>query len=90
MKAGDYLTEAKAIIGDRQADYGHPTDTMQRTARLWTAYLEIPVEAHQVAVCMAMVKIARSMDSDKVDNWIDALGYIGIAAQTQEGDDLYV
>jgi hypothetical protein len=90
MKASDYLSEARAIIGDRQAEYGHPTDTMQRTARLWTAYLEIPVEAHQVAVLMALLKIARSMDSDKADNWIDALGYVAIAAQTQEGDDLYV
>lgn len=90
MKAVDYLVEARAIIGDRQSDYGHPTDTMQRTARLWTAYLEIPVEAHQVAVLMALLKIARSMDSDKADNWIDALGYVAIAAQTQEGDDLYV
>lgn len=90
MKSSDYLSEAKAIIGDRQADYGHPTDTMQRAARLWSAYLEIPIEAHQVAVCMAMMKIARSMDSQKVDNWIDALGYIAIGAQSQEGDDLYV
>lgn len=90
MKAADYLSEAKAIIGDRQADYGHPTDTMQRIARLWTAYLEIPIEAHQAAVLMALLKIARSMDSDKADNWIDALGYVAIAAQTQEGDDLYV
>jgi len=37
-----------------------------------------------------MVKIARSMDSKKADNWIDAAGYVAIAAQTQEGDDLYV
>jgi hypothetical protein len=90
MKAADYLSEAKAIIGDRQEEYGHPTDTMQRTARLWEAYLEMPIAPHQVAVCMAMVKIARSMDSKKADNWIDAAGYVAIAAQTQEGDDLYV
>lgn len=90
MKSSDYLTEAKAIISDRQADYGHPTDTMQRAARLWSAYLEIPIEAHQVAVCMALMKIARSMDGHKVDNWIDALGYVAIAAQSKEGDDLYV
>lgn len=90
MKANDYLSEARAIIRDRQSDYGHPTDTMQRTARLWSAYLEIPIEAHHVAVCMALVKITRSMDSTKADNWIDALGYIAIGAQAQEGDDLYV
>lgn len=90
MKAKDYLNEARAILEDRQADYGHPSDTMQRTARLWSAYLELPIEAHHVAVCMALVKLARSMDSRKVDNWVDCLGYIGIAGQIQEGDDLYV
>lgn len=90
MKANDYLIEARAILMDRQNDYGHPTDTMQRTARLWSAYLEIPIEAHQASVCMALLKIARSMDTEKVDNWIDCLGYIAIAGQSQDGDDLYV
>jgi hypothetical protein len=91
MNAGDFLTEAKAIIQDRGLDYGHPTDNMQRTARLWSAYLEVPIEPHQVAACMVLVKLARSMESAKVDNWIDAAAYCGIAgtSQTQE-DELYV
>ena len=53
MNAGDFLTEAKAIIQDRGMDYGHPTDNMQRTARLWSAYLEMPIADYQVAAMTA-------------------------------------
>ncbi len=43
MNAGDFLTEAKATIQDRGMDYGHPSDNMSRTARLWSAFLEMPI-----------------------------------------------
>ena len=91
MNAGDYLNEARAIIGDRGLDYGHPQDNMQRTARLWSAYLEMPIEDYQVAICMALVKIARSMESGKVDNYIDGAAYIAISGQLRtEENELYV
>ena len=91
MNAGDFLTEAKATIQDRGMDYGHPTDNMQRTARLWSAYLEMPVSDYQVAMCLAMVKIARSMESTKVDNYIDGAAYFGISGQLRtEESELYV
>lgn len=79
MNAGDFLTEAKAIIQDRGMDYGHPSDNMQRTARLWSAYLEMPIADYQVAACMALVKLARSMESAKVDTYIDLAAYAGIS-----------
>jgi hypothetical protein len=91
MNAGDFLTEARATIQDRGMDYGHPTDNMQRTARLWSAYLEMPVSDYQVAMCLAMVKIARSMESTKVDNYIDGAAYFGISGQLRtEENELYV
>ena len=91
MKASDYLNEAKAIIEDRGMDYGHPSDNMQRTARLWSAYLEMPIEDYQVAGCMALVKLARSMEAGKVDNYIDGAAYMAIAGQLHtEENDLYV
>jgi len=91
MNAGDFLTEAKAIIQDRGMDYGHPSDNMQRTASLWSAFLEMPITDYQVASCMALVKLARSMETGKVDNYIDGAAYMAIAGQlhTQE-NDLYV
>jgi hypothetical protein len=91
MNAGDYLNEARAIIQDRGMDYGHPTDNMSRTARLWSAYLEMPIEDYQVAMCLALVKVARSMESGKVDNYIDGAAYVAISGQLRnEDNELYV
>jgi hypothetical protein len=91
MNAGDFLNEAKAIIQDRGADYGHPSDNMSRTAALWSSFLEMPITDYQVASCMALVKLARSMETGKVDNYIDGAAYMAIAGQlhTQE-NELYV
>ena len=91
MNAGDFLTEAKAIIQDRGMDYGHPSDNMQRTAARWSSFLEMPITDYQVASCMALVKLARSMETGKVDNYIDGAAYMAIAGQlhTQE-NELYV
>ena len=91
MKASDYLNEARAIIEDRGMDYGHPSDNMQRTARLWSAYLEMPISDYQVAMCLALVKIARSMETAKVDNFIDGAAYFAISGQlATEENELYV
>jgi len=91
MNARDYLNEARAVIQDRGMDYGHPTDNMSRTASLWSAYLEMPIEPYQVAMCMALVKVARSMEGDKVDNIVDLCGYAAISGQLRvEENELYV
>ena len=91
MKASDYLNEAKAIIQDRGMEYGHPSDNMQRTAALWSSYLEMPITDYQVAMCMALVKIARSMETGKADTYIDLCAYAGISAQLHlEENELYV
>ena len=91
MNAGDFLTEAKATIQDRGMDYGHPSDNMSRTARLWSAYLEMPLTDYHVATCMALVKLARSMETAKVDTYIDAAAYMAIAGQLHtEENELYV
>jgi hypothetical protein len=64
---------------------------MQRTASLWSAYLEVPVTDYQVAMCMALVKIARSMETAKPDTYIDLVSYCSIAAQLHtEENELYV
>ena len=91
MNAGDFLTEAKATIQDRGMDYGHPTDNMQRTARLLSAYLEVPIMDYQVAGIMVLVKLARTMETPKVDTYLDLCAYGAIMGMihTQE-DELYV
>jgi hypothetical protein len=91
MNARDYLNEARATIQDRGLDYGHPTDNMARTAALWSAYLEMPVTDYQVSMCMALVKIARSMETAKTDTYVDLVAYAAISAQLHtEENELYV
>ena len=91
MNASDYLNEARATIQDRGLDYGHPSDNMQRTAALWSSYLEMPITDYQVAMCMALVKVARSMETAKSDTYIDLVAYAAIAGQLHtEENDLYV
>ena len=91
MNARDYLNEARATIQDRGLDYGHPSDNMQRTASLWSAYLEMPVNDYQVAMCLALVKVARTMEGSKVDNYIDGAAYFAISGQLRtEENELYV
>jgi hypothetical protein len=91
MNARDFLNEARATIQDRGLDYGHPSDNMQRTAALWSSYLEMPITDYQVAMCMALVKIARSMESAKPDHYVDLCGYASISGQLHtEENELYV
>jgi hypothetical protein len=91
MNAGDYLADARATIQERGMDYGHPTDNMSRTASLWSAYLEMPVTDYQVAMCLALVKVARSMETSKVDNYIDGSAYFAISGQLRaQENELYV
>jgi hypothetical protein len=64
---------------------------MQRTAALWSSYLEMPVTDYQVAMCMALVKVARSMETAKTDTYVDLTAYVAIAAQLHtEENELYV
>ena len=91
MNARDYLNEARATIQERGLDYGHPSDNMQRTAALWSSYLEMPITDYQVAMCMALVKVARSMETGKADTYVDLCSYAAISAQLHlEENELYV
>lgn len=57
----------KCVCGQRETDYGTPEDNFKTIAELWEAYLNkactrgvnVRVEAKDVAVMMALLKIAR-------------------------------
>lgn len=58
----------KCVCGQRETDYGTPEDNFKAIAELWEAYLNkactrgvnVRVEAKDVAVMMALLKIART------------------------------
>jgi len=63
------------VNGERQSDYGHPYDDFSRTAKLWSAILDIPISPEQVALCMVAVKLSREVHKHKKDNLVDIAGY---------------
>jgi len=83
MNTGKFLKEAISLSGiDRQKDYGDKVDNHNNIARLWSAYLEIEIEAHDVAIMMALLKIARTkLGAVSKDTYIDMAAYSAIAGE---------
>lgn len=82
MKRKKVLSEAERLIAtDRQDAYGTPYLNHLRIAQLWSAYLETEITPEQVAMCQVLVKVARSMESFREDNFIDGAAYFAIACE---------
>lgn len=78
------LEEANNLInGDRQRDYGSALECHAAIADLWSAYLDIELDALDVAKMMILLKVARSRDTFKRDSFVDIAGYAGIAERIQ-------
>jgi len=87
MNRGIILEQAKTLTNtDRQQSYGTPLSNFTRIANLWSSYLEIDITPEQAAMCMALVKVSRSMQSKKVDNYIDGAAYFAIAGELSNDD----
>jgi len=74
----------KCVCTDREQAYGSPENNLSLIARLWREYLNTatPITAHDVAMMMALVKVARIRTGKrKVDNYIDLAGYAACAGE---------
>lgn len=81
----------KTICQDRQDVHGNPEDTHELIAEFWNTYISAReiypkegngLESQDVAVMMALFKVARHMVNPKhSDNLHDAIGYLAIAAE---------
>jgi hypothetical protein len=82
MNRGDILQEAARLTAkDRQKIYGDPRTNHCRIADLWTVYLEHQITPQQVAICMALVKVARLMETETADSFVDLAAYAAIAGE---------
>lgn len=86
MKRAEVLDTAKAhVTKDRQNTYGKPEDHFAEVAAMWSVYLGIALEPHQVAAMMCLLKVCRSKTSpDHADNWVDLAGYAACGAEARE------
>jgi hypothetical protein len=74
------LRQAALLIdGERNGQYGEPTDNFGRIAAMWEIILGVPVSKEDVAMCFVATKIARyaSKSGFNPDTWIDIAGYAG-------------
>lgn len=85
----DLLEEAADLIdGDRDKDYGSPTDNFEVIAALWTARFKHKLKdgetftAADYADAMILAKVARNVQNAKRDNWADIAGYAGCGYET--------
>lgn len=80
---------AAAISGDRNVQYGPPSDNMETTAELMTSVLRragklkngVSLSARDAALCLVAVKLAREAYRHKDDNCVDGCGFFAIAAE---------
>ena len=84
MTRQEILTQAaECVCKDREEQYGTPEDSLSLIAALWNAYLGDRVtDDHDVAVMMALLKIARiASGQTKADNYVDLAGYAACAGE---------
>jgi len=73
------------VTGQRVDDYGTPENNFAKIAELWTAYKGADFTAHDVAMMMALLKVARIKSSPwKSDSYIDLAGYAACAGELAE------
>ncbi len=78
----------KLLNGKRQHEYGNKKENHKNIARLWTAYLNHPISAHDVAILMLLLKIARvKFGNPSSDTYIDMVGYSAIAGEIVDEDN---
>lgn len=82
-------TAANLIANDRAEEYGDARESLQSIADIWTVILRrkgymasyMVLTAHDAALCLAGMKLAREAGKPKADNCVDAAGYFALAAE---------
>ena len=87
MTRRELLQSALDATNARGDTYGKPEDNFATIARLWTDYLDTPINAHDVAMMMVLFKVARAKSNPgHADNLVDIAGYAACAAELGAGN----
>lgn len=77
-------TAKKLTSGSRGRTYGDAKDDFGRTAVMWSQVFGIPVTASEVAICLALVKVSRLVQTpNHEDSWVDACGYMALGGEIE-------
>ena len=83
----------RCVTGGRDEEYGEPEDSFDLIARLWEPYIraacvspsaDVTIRPQDVAILMALLKIARAAVNDKPDNFVDLAGYAACAGEAAQ------
>lgn len=82
-KRSNILYEAESIVnGERNSAYGDPEDNFKKIAGLWSSYTGHDYSAHDVAIMMILLKVARTQSgTGSMDNYVDIAGYSACAGE---------
>lgn len=82
MKRAEILDEAKkCVCGEREQDYGTPENNFSLVGKLWEAYTGHSFSAKDVAMMLALLKVARIKTGVKADSFVDLAGYAACAGE---------
>ena len=83
MTRTEVLEKAKeCVCGQRDQEYGSPEDNFATIAQFWSAYKNVNFTANDVAIMMALLKIARIKTGTATDDsYVDLAGYAACGAE---------
>lgn len=73
------------VLRDRNSAYGKPEDCFATIADFWSVWLGHRVTAHDVGMCLALLKVARAKaNPGHADNYTDLAGYAACSAEIMD------
>lgn len=87
-EAWQILQEAANLVeGERNEQHGAREKCHAEIAKLWTWWCGFRVDAHDVAIMMSLLKVARIKTGGYVrDAYLDGCGYLSIAGELRKGN----
>lgn len=82
------LEEADQIVNERENRHGDAIETHERIAALWSALLDVEIDARQAALMLGLLKVARmeTGELDDRDHYRDLAGYADCAWRCADAD----
>lgn len=94
MNRDEILDAARACVcGGREQDHGEPEDNFETIGLLWSVYLNAAhpelgkvfalneITPQDVAIMMALLKVARIATGSSIDSFVDLAGYAACAGE---------
>ena len=87
MKRGKVLRKAFNLVhGQRAEKYGPPLTNHQRIAAGFSVIFDQEVKPSQVVKALIWIKIARLLNDNDDDSWVDIAGYAAIGSEIADDE----